>query len=57
MENLQINLQLPLQWVNLVLSALAKRPLEISIEAWSAIKTQAQAQIDAATKPPEPPTE
>lgn len=55
MENLQINLQIPVLWANLVLTALAKLPLEQVNDAYHAIKAQAQAQIDAAvTKVPAP---
>lgn len=50
MENLQINLQLPLQWVNLVLAGLAKLPFEQVNEPWNAVRAQAQAQVDAMNK-------
>lgn len=58
MDNFQVDLKLPLQWVNLALAALSKQPLEVSYDAWNAIRSQTQAQVDAAqaTKPPaEPP--
>lgn len=48
MDNFQVTLSLPLQWVNQALVALSKLPLEQSFDAWNAIKSQTQVQIDAA---------
>lgn len=48
MENFQITLKLPVQWVNVVLTALGEQPHKAVAETYASIRTQAQAQIDAA---------
>jgi hypothetical protein len=50
MDNLQVNLTLPLQWVNIALSALGKQPYETVAQVVVSIQTQAQTQLDAAQK-------
>lgn len=46
-ENPKISLSLPLGQVNLVLMALAKQPLETTIDAFLAIREQTENQIRA----------
>jgi len=48
MDNLQVTIKLPLQAWNIVLAALAKRPLEEVVELFGEIKKQAESQVEAA---------
>ena len=48
MDNLQVNIKLPLQAWNIVLAALAKRPLEEVLDLFGEIKKQAELQVEAA---------
>lgn len=50
-ENFLVPLSLNVRTINTVLLALAELPLKQSVDAWSAIKNQTQAAIDAAATP------
>ena len=57
-HTLPVTLMLTAAEADQIVSALAKLPIEQAVDLWAKIRTQAQAQIDAATKaamaPPEP---
>ncbi len=52
---MQLYLQLSVEQINLILGALSKLSYETSADLIAKIKTDARAQIDAATKTVEPP--
>jgi hypothetical protein len=54
MDNLQVNIKLPLQAWNIVLAALAKRPLEEVLDLFGEIKKQAESQVEAAKSSEQP---
>ena len=50
MENLELNLKLTVAEVQVILAGLGKLSLEASVSTWMTIKSQAEAQIQAATQ-------
>jgi len=54
MDNLQVNIKLPLQAWNIVLAALAKRPLEEVLDLFGEIKKQAESQVETAKSSDQP---
>lgn len=51
MDNLEITLKLPLAQVNIALKGLGELPLKEAKDAWVAMFTQTQAQVNEAGKP------
>ena len=53
MEN-NVTLELNVQQLNVVISGLAKLPIEVAIETFQLVQKQAQSQLGAPTKPEGP---
>lgn len=50
MENFELNLKLTVAEAQVVLAGLGKLPLESVVSVWQSIKSQAEAQIQAASQ-------
>jgi hypothetical protein len=50
MENLELTLKLTVAETQIILAGLGKLPLEAGVSVWMAIKSQAEAQIQAAAQ-------